>query len=309
MNLELNNINKPFVSVIIPTYNRSWIVKRAIESVLGQTYNNFECIAIDDASTDDTQEVLKKYAAQDNRIQVILHSINRHACATRNSGIKKAKGDFIAFLDDDDEWISTKLEKQMSLMMSSKPKIGLIYCWMDYYDLNGKLIREHHPKLRGDIFREEMTNNKIGGTPTLLLRKDLINMVGLWDESLKIEEDDEWIARLCRYTHVDYVPEVLVRVNTGHGNQISIKIGNEKKRCRKSIASLEKRLSLAINAGSGFNRQRAILYARLANLYFRVGEKRKAIQYFWTAFSSSPLEWETAHMLLSLAKRYIVGDR
>ena len=98
--------NKPLVSVILPTYNRARLVSRSINSVLKQTYNNFELIIIDDGSTDNTKQIINSF--NDNRIVYLKHNHNKHASAARNTGIAKSKGELIAFLDDDDQWLPKK---------------------------------------------------------------------------------------------------------------------------------------------------------------------------------------------------------
>jgi glycosyltransferase involved in cell wall biosynthesis len=129
---------KASVSVIIPTCNRSTLVTRAIQSVLTQTYTNLECIVVDDASNDNTGEVVNSF--DDDRLIFIRHDKKQGASAARNTGIKHSKGDFVAFLDDDDEWIATKLEKQVPLLKGLPERFGMVYCWMDYYDANNKLV-------------------------------------------------------------------------------------------------------------------------------------------------------------------------
>ena len=108
---------KPYqnlISVVIPTYNRKHLLQKAIASVLNQTYSNFELIVVDDCSTDSTEHFMKSLS--DKRIRYIKHEKTKHASASRNTGIQLSKGEFIAFLDDDDRWLPTKLEKQLKLL-------------------------------------------------------------------------------------------------------------------------------------------------------------------------------------------------
>ena len=101
-------------------------MKRAIQSVLEQTYYELECIVVDDASKDQTEEVISSF--EDDRLRYFRHEKNKGASAARNTGIKHAKGELIAFLDDDDEWISTKLEKQVPFLQSLPESFGMVYC-------------------------------------------------------------------------------------------------------------------------------------------------------------------------------------
>ena len=117
------------VSVIIPTYNRAACLKLALASVLNQTYQNFEIIVVDDASTDGTADVVRGFA--DARITYVRHDVNRGkvgaGAAARNSGIARAQGTYIAFLDDDDEWLPEKLARQVAVLDRGPRSVGAIY--------------------------------------------------------------------------------------------------------------------------------------------------------------------------------------
>ena len=119
---------KPTGSVIIPTYNRARMVDRAIQSVLSQTYQDFEIIVVDDASTDNTQEVVKECMFRDKRVRYIKHEKNKGGSAARNTGIKNEHGEYVGFLDSDDEWLPTKLEKQIELFRKRCNSVGAVYC-------------------------------------------------------------------------------------------------------------------------------------------------------------------------------------
>lgn len=102
------------ISVVVPTYNRSELIKRTIDSVLAQTYTNFELIIVDDASTDNTEDIVNEY--HDDRIKFIKLNENSKGTKPRNMGIKESKGDYIALLDSDDEWLPNKLESQLNFL-------------------------------------------------------------------------------------------------------------------------------------------------------------------------------------------------
>lgn len=113
------------VSVIIPTYNRANLILQAVKSVLNQTYKNFEIIIVDDGSSDNTEDVIN--VIHDNRIRYIKHAINKGASAARNTGIREAKGKYIAFQDSDDHWLPDKLEKQVKRIENTPDHVGAVF--------------------------------------------------------------------------------------------------------------------------------------------------------------------------------------
>src|SRR5215510_16389067 len=115
----------PAVSVIIPTYNRAEFLRLAITSVLNQTFQDFEIIVVDDASEDHTHEVVSDFS--DKRIKYIRHEANKRVSAARNTGVLSASGDYIAFLDDDDEWLPRTLQMQVALLEDSTSIVGGVY--------------------------------------------------------------------------------------------------------------------------------------------------------------------------------------
>ena len=143
-------MKNPLVSVIIPTYNRKHLLKEALGSVFSQTYKNLQVIVVDDGSTDNTQDIISDF--KDKRITYIKQG-HRGASSARNKGIENAKGEYTAFLDSDDRWLPTKIEKQMDVFKNSKVNPGVVYCGIEYMDENGKKIRgERLPAYRGNIF-------------------------------------------------------------------------------------------------------------------------------------------------------------
>lgn len=122
----------PRVSVIISTYDRAALLPRAVNSVLAQTFSDYELIIVDDCSSDDTQEVIAEFT--DPRIRSVRHKENRGLPASRNTGVRNAKGEYIAFLDDDDEYTPERLSLQVSRFEAASPAVGLVYGWMDKVD-------------------------------------------------------------------------------------------------------------------------------------------------------------------------------
>src|SRR5690348_1065740 len=120
-----NSEQHPVVSVILPTYNRASLISRAIRSVLNQTFTDWELLIVDDGSTDATEQLIRSRSA-DSRIRYMKLPQNVGMCNARNHGIALARGEFIAFLDSDDEWLPTKLEKQLAVFRRDGPQTGLV---------------------------------------------------------------------------------------------------------------------------------------------------------------------------------------
>jgi glycosyltransferase involved in cell wall biosynthesis len=189
-------------------------LKRAVRSVLNQTYTYLECIIVDDASSDGTQGMVDSF--KDDRLVYLRNNDNRGASASRNKGIRKSQGEFIAFLDDDDEWMDGKLEQQVNLLQKSPQNIGLVYCWMSYMKSEEELYN-NKPILKGYIFKDMIDKQAIGNSSTLLVRRKVIDQIGGFDETLPRGNDGDFIRRVSQKYEVDYVPEVLVRIYSGHG--------------------------------------------------------------------------------------------
>src|SRR5262245_35235747 len=173
----------PKVSVIIPTHNRAHFLRGAIFSVLNQTFQDFEIIIVDDASNDTTSQVVGSF--DDKRLRYVRHETNKGGSAARNTGILASKSEYIAFLDDDDEWLPEKLAKQMDVLIGSPPEVGCVYTgyiWVDR--VSSRVLSQYSPTKRGNLFHDLLASNCVGGTSSILLKRDCLRKVGLFDESL-----------------------------------------------------------------------------------------------------------------------------
>ena len=201
------------VSVILPTYNRAGILKKAIDSVLGQTYRDMELIIVDDGSTDQTADVVS--LIEDPRIRYVYTQINRGAAAARNYGIAQASPEavYIAFEDSDDLWHPDKLEKQLG-EMEKHPEAGFCYHKIAY-DMGGGyqaiLPDERLPleKKQGVIYAQLLYDNLVD-CPSMLIRRELLDQVGGFDEMLKALEDYDLALRLAEAAPAAFVNEVLL---------------------------------------------------------------------------------------------------
>jgi len=197
------------VSVIIPTYNRAHLVSRAIQSVLNQTYQDFEIIVVNDDSTDNTEETVKSF--DDKRIRYVQHKKNRGGAATRNTGIKAARGEYIAFQDSDDEWLSEKLERQMEVFKNASPEIGVIYTglWRIKGDKKIYIPSSKITKKEGNIYKALLERNFVA-LPTVIAKKSCFRKTGMFDEQLASRHDWELWIRISKYYCFKYIDEPLV---------------------------------------------------------------------------------------------------
>ena len=213
---ETSEPGSPRVSAIVTTHNRAELLPRAVDSVLSQTYRDLELIIVDDCSSDNTPEVVAGF--DDRRIRSIRHPDNRRPSAARNTGIASARGEYIAFLDDDDEWLPAKLEKQVALLDSQLSRVGLVYGWLDEVDdSTGRTRPSYRRILSGDASVELLALHIPSPTSTLLVRTRAVRDVDGWDESLRMHTDLDFICRIAQRYHVAVLPEVVVTRHVMHG--------------------------------------------------------------------------------------------
>lgn len=207
----------PRVSVIIPTKDRPHYVAQAICSVLNQEFRDFEILVVDGTAEDHTEEVISKFT--DQRIRYIPQEIDKGVSAARNLGITRSRGEFVAFLDDDDLWMPRMLEAQLCQFIR-KPWIGAVCTSAFLVRKDGKSLGRWHPYLRGNIFPKILEKNYLGNCSGMMVRKNCFERAGLFDENLPAAEDwDMWI-RLAKFYDFDYVDEPLLLYRI-HGESIS----------------------------------------------------------------------------------------
>lgn len=237
----------PKVSVVIPTYNRANLLVSAVSSVLDQSYSDSEIVIVDDGSNDDTEERIK--ALGESRIKYFRNSVNKGVSAVRNIGITNSAGEYIAFLDDDDEWLPSKLEKQVDILDGLSTETGLVYTGVLSVDLDtGRLIETVVPRHRGKVLDDLVFSNFIP-TSSVLVRKECFTTIGLFDESLAYGEDfDLWIRISSKYS-VDYIEEPLVihkdhpRTTTANNSLVAVNVRRILEKHSALFASNKKGLS------------------------------------------------------------------
>jgi glycosyltransferase involved in cell wall biosynthesis len=228
---------KPLVSVIIPTYNRGWTIKEAVESVFAQDTEDYELLVVDDGSTDNTADILRSYGSD---IKVIRQS-NKGVSAARNAGIAASSGQLLAFLDSDDLWLPAKLSRQVEFF-SSKPE-AVINQTQELWIRNGRRVnpKKRHHKFSGPIFERSLALCLVSPS-AVMIRKGLFETIGGFDESLPACEDyDFWLRVSCRYP-VDLIDTPLIIKRGGHPDQLSRAAGLDKYRIKALVKIIESRL-------------------------------------------------------------------
>lgn len=212
------------VSVVIPTYNRGYIIREAIESAIRQQYQRFEIIIVDDGSTDDTRQIVE--ALGNSRVRYVSHGVNRGCSAAYNTGILAATGDFISFLDSDDVWQENYLERQVSFL-SSHPEVDVVFCnteisasvssvnsLMSMLWVFPKLLRANSNEAGEYVFNSRQMYlcllEEVPIKPSaVVIRRQILDRVGLFDEGSPSGTDWDLFLRLARVARFGYIDQML----------------------------------------------------------------------------------------------------
>jgi glycosyltransferase involved in cell wall biosynthesis len=216
-------MSKPVFSIITPTFRRPLLLKRNIKSVMNQTFEDYEHIIIDDACDKETFDVVTEF--KDKRILFHQHKISKGAAGSYNTGIKLSGGQFILFLDDDDEYLPYFLKKIHDRFSQTGPKLGFVWAGISRIkDMDS-----------GEIFLSSLTwpaqfstkeqglvaATSIGNGFGICVRKECIDIIGLYDESLIVGEDTDFLFRLAQNFYFETIPEILVKIHQHDGTQLT----------------------------------------------------------------------------------------
>ena len=213
-------MSKGCVSVIIPCYNYGHFLPRAVASVVAQTYRNWEIIIVNDGSTDDTEEVSNSLINEGLSIRYLDRKENMGPSFTRNEGIAAANGEYLAFLDADDEWFSEKLEKQIEVF-SGNPSVGLVATGVTLKDVNKCVERYYQPEKFADkraLVRSLLIRNIVPATSSVMVRKSCFENVGGFDKNFRFAEDWELWLRLIRECGFEFIYEPLITLYEHQSN-------------------------------------------------------------------------------------------
>lgn len=210
------------IAAIIPTFNRPKLLEIALKSVYRQTIPCDEVIVVDDTTNEDVlKENLRIVKNFTNVIYIINHSITRGACHCRNIGIHASTSEWLAFLDDDDEWLDNKNEIQIKKILNCRQDIGLVYGQIIYKNTSGSTWKKAKKEFSGKIHKQMLISDKINGTPTWLVKREILDKVGYFDETLSARQDWDLATRLSKESIIEYVSEYLLIVLLHENARIS----------------------------------------------------------------------------------------
>lgn len=287
----------PLVSVIMPSYNYEEYISEAIESVLNQTFNDFELIIIDDASKDNSKKVIQSFGEKNIKIRSFFHKKNKGIAKTVNECIKKAKGKYISHFSSDDIWFKEKLEKQLEILEKNEDFLvwseGLIIDAEGNF--TGELFTQMHSALNrkksGDIFEELLKNNYICGLSLIYKRENLKNVRR--DEHLIYLSDYKFIVDLAKDYKFYFIPEPLVMYRI-HGRNAIFKDRVEGK---KDDIKIRNYFLQEYDEEISYKVKNRILL-NISKSYSYIGEKEKAKQNVYQAIKYNPFYWANLFTLI-----------
>ncbi|OYR38137.1 hypothetical protein DJ82_12745 [Halorubrum sp. Ib24] len=207
------------VSVVLPTYGRPEYFEEAVGSVASQTYPAVELIVVDDCSPEPVAPLLDEVDTAGVDVTLVRHEENRGACAARNTGIDEAGGEYVGFIDDDDVWLETKLERQVEVMESSDPDVGAVYTGQRVVT-GGETTNVRAPTTSGDVTAAILRGASLNPFSCMLVDAAVVEAAGPLDVRFPSWQDREWYFRLSTRCEFAAIPEPLVVRRMGH-EQIS----------------------------------------------------------------------------------------
>lgn len=278
--------NEKLVSAIITTHNRKQLFIKALNSVINQTYKNIEILVVDDGSEDGTKEYMESNEFSNVKYLYIPKEKSKGGNYARNIGIKESKGSYIAFLDDDDEWNKEKIKKQVKYL-EDNPEIGIVTCAREYeYNFKKKKKQKIEDIVEGNL-KEKIFTMMPYTTSSIMLKRNILFEIGLFDENLKCWQDYELLIRICQKTNVGVVKDYLLlyRVITSDKKRItnnfnifeeSVKIiENKHKDLIMKLPENIKKKHYALIAKDGAKRAERINQKEITRKYLQIALKNE----------------------------------
>lgn len=261
----------PKISIIIRTYNRAGLIERAINSALNQSFQDFEIVVADDGSTDGTKEIVDKLILQDCRIRFVTQNHSGRPGKALNLGLENSQSRYIAMLDSDDEWLSSKLEKQIQLLESAGSRIGFVVCDTTVIKPDG--TQEERKISPTKTFLESILLKGYLFPSSMLAKKEVFDSIGPIDENCLIADDWDMFIRLAQNCEYDFVNEPLYKYYIHHSN-ISFS-----KNYDRRAADLEYLLSKHSELYKQYPKILEHHYITLASYIVGTGDMKKARNY------------------------------
>ncbi len=301
----------PLVSVYMGTWNQERFIAEAIESVLGQDFEDLELIIVDGASTDETRKIIDRYAQQDPRIRVIFQERNMGISGACNDGIEAAKGKFVANIDSDDVWVPDKLTKQLAVLERDEDLIvwsegGLI----DHAGRSiGKSYSEYYgavsKKKSGDLWQELLPVNYIFHSTVLYKKRNLGDV--RYDEAILALPDKKFFQDLARQYQFHYIAEPLAKYRLHGANTY---VGTGPVALKRQRIAAEEYCSIEEDAMQQYDdeitrKTKALIYGHMAFKLYSTGQTEAGLRCFLRAIMCNPLEKRNLLYLLLGSKRML----
>ena len=281
------------VSVVIATFNTGRYLPQAVQSVLSQTYSNVEILIIDDGSTDDTAQIIRRWE-QDERVRVYRQPNGGQAQA-RNRGVALSKGQYVAFLDADDEWLSHKLSRQMPLF--TNPQVGVVYSEYECMDGEGRSLPKPPTRMyRGRITAALLIDNFVS-FQTAVVRRECLERHGAFDESVRMGDDYDLWLRLSAHYEFDFIPQPTARYRVWSGQMSK----NYRRRYESAIHTMRRFLERnpgLVSAGQIRAAWAHTYTGRGNNTLWHERKRAAAMQDYLRALSFRPHHWPAWRAIL-----------
>jgi glycosyltransferase involved in cell wall biosynthesis len=296
----------PRVSVIIPAYNASAFLKAALDSVLRQTYTDWEVVLVDDGSTDNTRAIAEAAAPAFGGRLNYIYQTNHGMSAARNTAIRAAKGEFLGLLDSDDIWRTRRLELGVA-MMDKDPDLGLVHGKVARINLAGEFI-EYPPSppreyLEGKIARLIYTRRAHVLCCTVLIRKSCVDAVGPFDETLRATEDRDLWFRIAELYRVGYIDEVIADYRMSPNSVTK----DEKRVLAGQTQFIEKHLQRGACTRMAAREARGGVYRERGDSLFNAGDLGQALRYYSRSVLQFPFNLANNYMLVRALGEPFVG--
>lgn len=276
----------PKVSVIIPAYNCAKFIDQTIKSVQNQTYEDWELLLIDDGSTDDTSRVVTSIQSQDPRVRYIYQPNFGASTRAKNVGLKESIGQYVAFLDHDDEWLPNKITRHLEIFENpSFNNVGLSATNIMIVNKEDGSRLEHKMPQRGESLERLLERNFIFCSSGVMVRREVIERVGFFDENFKLGDDWDMWLRIALVSELAYIYEPLYYFNRHSGTVTN----NIKTQIR--IEDYEYGIKKHFEVYKRYPKQLSYRLLTMGRVCYIAGARKKGLLFFLKSIKANPIEW------------------